>query len=133
MISDVNDEVCCAILESLTSLIKIKEDFISTEQYQSLTKMAILPARKLSVPASNLILEINGIKFKKNPTDEEIISFIKLIASCVIEYQDLQSLLLVIDSFNKFSTYLTSWEIYVSFLIETEGNFIDYLQLTEFF
>ena len=123
MISDVNDEVCCAILESLTSLIKIKEDFISTEQYQSLTKMAILPARKLSVPASNLILEINGIKFKKNPTDEEIISFIKLIASCVIEYQDLQSLLLVIDSFNKFSTYLTSWEIYVSFLIETEGNF----------
>ena len=133
MISDVNDEVCCAILESLTSLIKIKEDFISTEQYQSLTKMAILPARKLSVPASNLILEINGIKFKKNPTDEEIISFIKLIASCVIEYQDLQSLLLVIDSFNKFSTYLTSWEIYVSFLIETEGNLIDYLQLTEFF
>jgi len=122
MISDVNDEVCCAILESLTSLIKIKEDFISTEQYQSLTKMAILPARKLSVPASNLILEINGIKFKKNPTDEEIISFIKLIASCVIEYQDLQSLLLVIDSFNKFSTYLTSWEIYVSFLIETEDS-----------
>lgn len=124
MVNDVNDDVCCEALQALLNIQRFRADFLAEADLTKIVHLTRSTNRKISSQAVLLILEFFQIKVKKDPSIEECVGFLKTVSHCIGETQDLQSILLVIDSFSKYSSYLTNWSMYIHYLLDYEGNTI---------
>ena len=124
MVNDVNDDVCCEALQALLNIQRFRADFLAEADLTKIVHLTRSTNRKISSQAVLLILEFFQIKVKKDPSIEEFVGFLKTVSRCIGETQDLQSILLVIDSFSKYSSYLTNWSMYIHYLLDYEGNTI---------